>query len=55
MTVGFTCRGCGHQITNFALIEPPPHGRCVVCEFVAAAADTPKERAERRAQDERAE
>jgi hypothetical protein len=57
MTVSFTCHDCGHQITNFALIEPPPHGSCVVCEFVAAAADTPEERAElmRRAQDERAE
>lgn len=53
----FTCRDCGHQITNFGLIEPPPRGRCVVCEFFAAAADTPEERAElmRRAQVERAE
>ena len=37
MTVSFTCHDCNYQITNFALIEPPPHGRSVVCDFVAAA------------------
>ena len=26
MTDSFTCRDCGHQITNFALIEPPRAG-----------------------------